>query len=164
MYDIFVYKIMVTYILNKINGVLCRYRRFKYRLLLASFGEMNFINGRVIFLDPKKCSIGNNTSINEGCMINAIGNVKIGNWVHISPYVQVHSGYLDYRKTREKRLHLLKPVTIDDGAWIGAGAIINPGVTIGTDSVVGAGAVVTKDVPPNAVVVGVPAKVIKYIK
>jgi acetyltransferase-like isoleucine patch superfamily enzyme len=56
---------------------------------------------------------------------------------------------------------LYKPVAIKDGAHIGIGAIIMPGVTIGEGAVIGAGAVVTKDIPPYAVAVGSPAKVIK---
>ena len=55
-----------------------------------------------------------------------------------------------------------RPVKIEDGAWIGGGAIILPGVTIGRNAVIGAGAVVTKDIPANAVAVGSPARVIRY--
>jgi maltose O-acetyltransferase len=56
-----------------------------------------------------------------------------------------------------------RPIVIKDNVWIGASATINPGVTIGNNVVVGAGAVVTKDVPDNVVVAGVPAKVIREI-
>ena len=55
------------------------------------------------------------------------------------------------------------PVTIEDDVWIGANAVILPGVAIGTHSVVAAGAIVTKDVPPRSLVAGVPAKVIKQL-
>lgn len=55
-----------------------------------------------------------------------------------------------------------QPVKIEDGVWIGGGAIILPGVTIGRNAVIGAGAVVTKDIPANAVAVGSPAKVLRY--
>ena len=55
-----------------------------------------------------------------------------------------------------------QPVKIEDGVWIGGGAIILPGVTIGRNAVIGAGAVVTKDVPANAVAIGSPAKVLRY--
>ena len=55
-----------------------------------------------------------------------------------------------------------QPVKIEDGVWIGGGAIILPGVTIGRNAVIGAGAVVTKDIPANAVAVGSPARVIRY--
>lgn len=56
------------------------------------------------------------------------------------------------------------PFHIDDDVWIGTRAIIMPGVTIGKGAIIGAGAVVTKDVPPYAIVVGAPAKIIKYRK
>ena len=55
-----------------------------------------------------------------------------------------------------------KAVRIEDGVWIGGGAVILPGVTVGRNAVIGAGAVVTKDIPANAVAVGNPARVIRY--
>jgi maltose O-acetyltransferase len=57
-----------------------------------------------------------------------------------------------------------KPVVIEDDVWIGSNAVVMPGVRLGCGSVVGAGAVVTQDVPPFAIVVGVPARIIKYRK
>jgi acetyltransferase-like isoleucine patch superfamily enzyme len=63
----------------------------------------------------------------------------------------------------DRRSLISKPIVIKRNAWIGAAATILPGVTIGENSVVAAGAVVTKDVPPNTIVGGVPAKVIKTI-
>jgi acetyltransferase-like isoleucine patch superfamily enzyme len=55
------------------------------------------------------------------------------------------------------------PIHVEDDAWIGAGAIVFPGVTIGRGAIVGAGAVVTKDVPPHAIVAGVPARLIRRL-
>ena len=55
------------------------------------------------------------------------------------------------------------PVTIEDGVWIGSGAVINPGITIGKNSVIGAGSIVTKDVPPDVVAVGNPCRVLRTI-
>lgn len=96
-------------------------------------------------------------------MLNARGGLRIGDHVHISSHVIIHTGGLIYSATRENRTHTQQPVVIGDGAWICAGAIINPGVTIGENSVIGSGAVVTKDVPANVVVAGVPAVYVKDV-
>ncbi|NED55599.1 sugar O-acetyltransferase, partial [Micromonospora aurantiaca] len=64
---------------------------------------------------------------------------------------------------RRAKLEAAQPIVIEDNVWLGGGAIVLPGVTIGTNSVIGAGAVVTKDVPPNVVAVGNPAKVIRHL-
>ena len=65
---------------------------------------------------------------------------------------------------RRSGLEYGKPVTVGNNVWIGGGAILNPGVTIGDNAVIASGAVVTKDIPPNSLAAGVPAKVIKTIK
>jgi acetyltransferase-like isoleucine patch superfamily enzyme len=70
---------------------------------------------------------------------------------------------LDHPSPASERPHVAKAIVVNDGAWIGAGAIILSGVTIGENSVVGAGSVVTKDVPPQTVVAGNPARVVKQI-
>ena len=95
--------------------------------------------------------------------MNSTNLIKIGDNVHLSTGVIINTGSLDYKKIGLNRVHISKPVTIDDGVWIGSGVIINPGVTIGKNSVIGAGAVVTKSIPENVIAVGVPAEVIKNI-
>ena len=67
-------------------------------------------------------------------------------------------------KTRNQGMEVAKPIVIEDNVWIGGGAILLPGVTIGRNAVVGAGAVVSRDVPANAVVAGNPARVIREIE
>ena len=156
-------KTMIIFLTNKLNGFLCRYRRMKYTFLLLSFGKNIYINGKMEVLYPHNCSIGDNSSVNGGVVINASRSIDIGEWVHISHYVQLHTSGLDLTKKMDARNHIYAPITIQDGVWIGAGAIVTPGVTIGENSVVGAGAVVTKDVPPNVVVAGVPAKVLREL-
>lgn len=64
---------------------------------------------------------------------------------------------------REQRLGIAKPITIGDNVWTGGNAVVMMGVTIGRNAVIGAGSVVTKDIPDNAVAVGNPARVIRYI-
>ena len=64
---------------------------------------------------------------------------------------------------RRDKLEAAEPITIEDNVWLGGGVIVCPGVTIGRNTVIGAGSVVTKDVPPNVVAVGNPARVIREI-
>ena len=103
-------------------------------------------------------TIGDNSGLGENCRVGS--NTMIGNNVMMAPDViictQNHKctpgGYHGFDE---------RPVVIKDNVWIGYRAIILPGVCVGENSVIGAGAVVTRDVPPNSIVGGVPARVIK---
>lgn len=140
-----------------------RVRTKHYSRMFGSLGKDSKILGKIEVIVPENVHLGDGSSLNVGVFLNARTKILIGNNVHVSPYVIINTGFLDYHKKGENRHHLSSPVSICDGVWIGSGAIINPGVTVGLNSVVGAGAVVTKDIPPNCVAVGVPAKVIKEI-
>lgn len=106
--------------------------------------------------------IGRNVFINHGCSFLALGKIIIEDEVLIGPKVNIitESHPLD---PKERKALMTQPVMIRRNAWIGAGATILPGVIIGENSVVAAGAVVSKDVPANSVVAGIPAKVAKTI-
>jgi acetyltransferase-like isoleucine patch superfamily enzyme len=91
-----------------------------------------------------------------------MGGITIEDDVMIGPKVCLTTEGHPIDPQERKKL-LVKPIVIKQNAWIGAGATILPGVTIGENSVVAAGAVVTKDVPANNVVGGVPARIIKAI-
>lgn len=106
--------------------------------------------------------IGRNVFINHGCTFLDLGGITIEDDVMIGPKVSLISENHPVNPATRKTLEL-KPVVIKRNAWIGATAVILPGVTVGENSVVAAGAVVTTDVPANTVVGGVPAKVIKTI-
>lgn len=108
----------------------------------------------------KNISLGKNVFINHGCSILDLGGVKIEDDVMIAPRVSITSENHPIKNAERKTLVPGK-VVIKKNVWIGAGATILPGVTIGENSVVAAGAVVTSDVPDNTVVVGIPAKPIK---
>lgn len=103
---------------------------------------------------------GKNVFVNHDCTFLDLGGITIEDGVMIAPKVSLitESHPLD---PNERNALVLKSILIKRNAWIGAGAIILPGVTVGENSVVAAGAVVTKDVPDNVVVAGVPAKFIK---
>jgi len=103
-----------------------------------------------------------NVFINHDCTFLDIGGITIEDEVLIGPKVSLITESHPLNPEERKAL-LVKPVVIKRNAWIGAAATILPGVTVGENAVVAAGAVVSKDVPANTVVAGVPAKVIKTI-
>ena len=109
-------------------------------------------------------TIGDYTRIGIHCTV--IGPVCIGNYVNLAQGITVtalNHNFKDATRRIDEQGISTKPVVISDDVWIGANAVILPGVTIGRHVVVAAGAVVTKDVPDNCVVGGVPAKVIKQL-
>jgi maltose O-acetyltransferase len=129
------------------------------REMLASVGEGSYIR------PPFHCDYGYNISLGAGvflnfnCVILDVVKVTIGDRTQIGPGVQILTA--DHPRDPVQRragLEFGRPVSIGANVWIGAGAIILPGVTIGDDALVGAGAVVTRDVRPGATVVGNPAK------
>ena len=93
-----------------------------------------------------------------------MGEVHIGSHVLLAPNVQIYTAThsLDHRERRNWTAYN-KPVRIGDDCWIGGGAIICPGVTIGPRTIIGAGAVVTRDIPADSVAVGNPARVIRTL-
>ena len=104
--------------------------------------------------------IGKNVMIMPDCLMMSRGGITIEDGAMIAANVQLISNNHDLY---DRQILLCKPVHICENAWIGAGATILPGVTVGKNAVVAAGAVVTKDVEPNTIVGGNPAKVIRKI-
>lgn len=129
--------------------------------------------------------LGRYSVIESGaCINNAVGDVIIGDYtriglhntiigpVNIGHHVNLAQGitltalnhnFEDSEKRIDEQGVCTTPVVIEDDVWIGANAVILPGVRVGTHSVVAAGAVVTKEVPPHSIVAGIPAKIIKKI-
>ena len=105
-------------------------------------------------------TIGKNVYINSNALMMSRGGITIEDDVMIAANVSLLTNNHD---PYEREILLCKPIVIRQGAWIGAGATILPGVTVGKYAIVGAAAVVTHDVPDYAVVVGSPAKVIKTL-
>lgn len=108
--------------------------------------------------------IGDNVSVGRNVMIIALGGITIGNDVMLAHASQLLSaGHRIPEGCGSMRWAgpEMGPIVVQDNVWVGAQAILLPGVTIGEGAVVGAGAVVTKDVPPYTIVGGVPAQVIK---
>lgn len=140
-----------------------RMRWSYWNFFLARLGKKTRFYGHISIASPDLVQIGKCCTFNEGVILNAKAPIIIGDYVRIASRVIINSASLDYESPRESRGHTSAPVTIEDGAWIGAGAIINPGVVIGKDAAVAAGSVVLKDVPARTLVFGVPARVIKEL-
>jgi len=135
------------------------YRRFSIgrKSVIESFSCINNAVGDVIIGDYTRVGLHN----------TIIGPVRIGKNVNLAQGITVtalNHNFDDTTKRIDQQGVTTKAVTINDDVWIGANAVILPGVTIGTHSVVAAGAVVSKDVPPYTIVAGVPAKVIKQLQ
>lgn len=134
------------------------------RGLLGSCGKQFHIN------QPFRCDygcnihIGNNFFANFNLTILDEGEVRIGENVFIGPNVSMYTACHPLNAgERNTGVEWAEPITIGNNVWIGGSATILPGVSIGDNAVVGAGSVVTRDVAPNTVVAGNPAKVIRQI-
>jgi acetyltransferase-like isoleucine patch superfamily enzyme len=129
-------------------------------LLDGNIGENSTIATPFAGAAFERISLGNNVFINSNCLAMARGGITIEDDVLMAANVQLLSNNHD---EYERQVLTCEEIIIKKGAWIGAGASILPGVTVGKYAIVGAGAIVTKDVPDYAVVVGVPAKVVKTL-
>jgi acetyltransferase-like isoleucine patch superfamily enzyme len=139
-----------------LRGLLCR-------LLFISCGKSLLIYPDVYMAFSHKISAGNQVSINTGVHIDAQGGLKIGNCVMIGPncvIATIGHGYKRLDIPMVQQPFDLAEIIIEDDVWIGASAVLSPGVRIGKGSIIAAGAVVVKDVPPYSVFGGVPAKLL----
>ncbi len=131
-------------------------RRYVLRKLKLQIGKQSFIMKSNYFISPNRLRIGDYSHINRGCLLDARGIITIGDNVSVSHNVSIMTGGHDMQSPTFSGRYL--PIVISDYVWIGVGATILQGVTIGRGAVVCAGAVVTKDVEEYAVVAGVPAR------
>ena len=139
-------------------------RGFCGKLILANCGKYVNIEKGAVF--SSSAELGDHSGIGIRCRMN--GKVKIGKNVMMGPEVCIYTRNHAFDRTdipmNQQGSTPEKAVVIEDDVWIGARAIILPGVHIGTGAVIGAGAVVTKDVPDYAVVGGNPARILKMRK
>ena len=160
--------------------------QFRSRVLQRSYNRMLPFNvpkaylllklmglkfGRDTFIDtPFRCDYGRNITVgkrfyaNSYCTMIDVAPITIGDNVMLGPNVQIiTAGHPVHPDSRNSGYEYGVPVIVGDNVWIGAGAIILPGVTIGNNTVIGAGAVVTKDIPGGVVAAGNPCRVIREI-
>jgi maltose O-acetyltransferase len=152
-------------ILTRFNASRADEDTLRLELLTELFGHIG--EGAVV-KPTLRCDYGYNVSIgamtfvNYDCVLLDCNRITIGKEVQIAPGVHVYTAThpLD-AATRRSGLEYALPVTIGDGAWLGGGAIVCPGVSIGEDTVVGAGSVVTRSLPAGVVAAGNPCRVIR---
>jgi len=146
--------------------------RLTGRIRLQARGQIEFGEGvtlignvvpiEIISHEDARISIGDDTFINYGSSISAHKQVKIGHHCLLGHYTLIidnNEHGVDHRDV----VLASAPVTIGDHVWIGSRVVILPGVSIGDYAAVGAGSVVTKDIPPNCLAVGNPARVVRQL-
>lgn len=141
----------------------------RYALIYSQcsrIGDNVYIGANVTLKNLQSMSISNNVSIHDGCYIDAQGGITIEDDVsiaHASSLVSFEHSWEDIEAPIKYNPVITSPIHIKSDVWIGCGVRILSGVTINSRSVIAAGAVVTKDVPSNSLVAGVPAKFIKSL-
>ncbi|ODQ66030.1 trimeric LpxA-like protein [Nadsonia fulvescens var. elongata DSM 6958] len=155
--------------LGDYKGNLEEHSAARRKQLDAIFGK---IEGEKIFIEPPfyvdygfNISFGTNFYSNFNLTLLDCSIIKIGNDVLFGPNVTLSTATHPTDPTlRRQGVEFAKPIEIGDNVWLGSNVVVLPGVTIGNGSVIGSGSVVTKSVPENCVVVGIPGKVIRQLK
>ncbi|MEW2015354.1 DapH/DapD/GlmU-related protein [Rhodococcus sp. NPDC076796] len=136
-------------------------------LVLKLVGVSIPIRSRVspgVIIRTRLLSVGRNSTINYRCLFDNRAPVTIGSRVGVGPDVLFLTSSHDWRDPRCRAgTSELSPITVEDGVWIGARAVLLAGVTVGRGAIVAAGSVVSRDVEANVMVGGIPAKVIKRL-
>ncbi len=134
------------------------------RQLLDGIGSSSFIQ------PPFACDYGYNLSIGDDVFVNFntvildCAPVTIGDGTQMGPGVQLLAAdHPREPQARRSLLELARPVSIGSNVWLGAAAVVLPGVSVGDDSIIGAGSVVTRDIPSGVVAVGAPCRVVRTL-
>jgi len=143
-------------------------QRFVYdKKDFKNFGEGTLIYPGVSITHSSRLWIGNYSTIQTRSVLHSMGGIYIGNYVGIgynSTVVSFIHNYFNSKSIPYDDKVLLKPVVLRDYVWIGWNVTINPGVEVGEGAIIAGSSVVTKDVPPLAIVMGNPAEIIAYRK
>jgi maltose O-acetyltransferase len=137
------------------------------RILRDLFG----VGGETVWMQPPFfCDYGSNIELGErvffnfNCVVLDVCRVRIGSFSLFGPAVQIYTPMHPFNAEQRRREEFGKPVEIGSDVWVGGGAIILPGVHIGSRAVVGAGSVVTRDIPESVFAAGNPCRVIRQLE
>lgn len=151
-------------LLERFNATSARDTEQRASLLQQLFGSCG---PGVTVCPPLRCDYGRHIHVGEGTFINYdcvmldAADIRIGAHCQIAPRVVLTTATHPLSpEPRAQGWESAAPISIEDNVWLGAGAIVLPGVTIGCNSVIGAGAVVTRDIPAAVVAVGTPARIV----
>jgi acetyltransferase-like isoleucine patch superfamily enzyme len=139
-----------------------RLRNYYLSRVLGSMGEGCQISEHVLITRPWQTTLGRRAIVNDFCILQCCeaATISIGDAVTISYGAQLLTGGLQTAEGLDHDTHLASSIMVESRVWIGANALVLPGVTLGRGSVVAAGAVVTNDVAAGHIVAGVPARVV----
>lgn len=136
------------------------------RILIDLFGG----GGDTVWMQPPFfCDYGSNIHLGErvffnfNCVVLDVCPVRIGSYTLFGPAVQIYTATHPMNAELRRRQEFAKPIEVGDDVWVGGGAILCPGVTIGSRTVIGAGSVVTRDIPEDVFAAGNPCRVIRAI-
>ena len=131
------------------------------RINSLNVGKHSYCANKIKIVNPKETVIGNFVSIGCNCQLGSGDHPK--NYISTSPYFYYDElGFKSKNMPSHEEFWYYKGIKIDHDVWIGDNVMIKNGIHIGTGAIIGYGAVVTKDVPPYAIIAGVPARIIKY--
>lgn len=140
-------------------------RNIAYMFFFKKKKGIVWVQPRVTIIQSNRLVVGRNCAVNTGSYINAKGGICFGDNVLVGANVTLSSGKHPIEGSNppifERPTEPL-PIIVEDDVWIGANAVIMPGVTLKKGTVVGAGAIVTKNTEEYSVVVGIPARILKY--
>ncbi len=149
-----------------LNGTREADQEGRRRLLMQLLGK----GGDSVWMQPPFfCDYGSNIFLGErvffnfNCVVLDVCRVTVGDFTLFGPAVQIYTAMHPMNAELRRKQEFAKPIVIGSDVWVGGGAILCPGVTIGSRSVIGAGSVVTRDVPDNVFAAGNPCRVIRPI-
>lgn len=146
-----------------LNRILWIWGRLRFSSLVRDRGIGCICHWTTDLKYPENLSLGDNVIIGINASLGAHSPIHIGHNVRISRDVHIETAGLDFLSNPPPYRHKSKPITIEDGVWLGTRCTVLGGVRIGAHSIVAAGSIVTRDVPPRTLVAGIPAKTVRAL-